>query len=73
MYMVYGYEIMYDGGAFLAGIQGGDTLVADALSTSKRKRFLVVTLFMRKRQISSSRWCLLPLPCRLFLVRLQNA
>ena len=38
-YMVIGYDIMYDGGVFLAGIAGGDTLVADALATSKENGF----------------------------------
>jgi Amt family ammonium transporter len=39
MYMVYGYEIMYDGGAFLAGIAGGESLVADALAASAENGF----------------------------------
>ncbi len=39
MYMVIGYDIMYDGGAFLAGIAGGDSLVADALAASKENGF----------------------------------
>ena len=30
-YMVVGYDIMYDGGLFLNGIAGGETLVADSL------------------------------------------
>ena len=34
-YLVVGYHIMYDGGVFLAGIAGGDSLVADALAASK--------------------------------------
>ena len=38
-YMVVGYDIMYDGGIFLAGIAGGDTLVADALAASKENGF----------------------------------
>jgi Amt family ammonium transporter len=33
MYMVCGYAIMYDGGYFLSGIAGGDTLVDDALKS----------------------------------------
>jgi Amt family ammonium transporter len=39
MYMVCGYQIMYDGGYFLAGIAGGDSLVADALSASAENGF----------------------------------
>ncbi len=39
MYLVCGYAIMYDGGIFLAGIQGGDSLVADALAASKENGF----------------------------------
>ena len=39
MYMVCGYYIMYDGGIFLAGIAGGDSLVADALTSSKENGF----------------------------------
>jgi ammonium transporter, Amt family len=31
MYLVCGYAIMYGGGIFLSGIEGGDTLVEDAL------------------------------------------
>jgi len=38
-YMVIGYDIMYDGGVFLAGIAGSDTLVADALAASKENGF----------------------------------
>jgi Amt family ammonium transporter len=38
-YMVIGYDIMYDGGAFLSGIAGGDSLVADALKASKENGF----------------------------------
>ena len=34
MYMVCGYMIMYDGALFLSGIQGGETLVQDALAAS---------------------------------------
>jgi Amt family ammonium transporter len=33
MYMACGYAIMYDGGYFLSGIAGGDTLVDDALKS----------------------------------------
>jgi Amt family ammonium transporter len=33
MYLVCGYAIMYDGGYFLSGIAGGDTLVDDALKS----------------------------------------
>jgi len=33
MYMVCGYAIMYDGGIFLSGIAGGETLVEDALKS----------------------------------------
>jgi len=39
MYLVCGYAIMYGGGYFLAGIAGGDTLVADALAASKENGF----------------------------------
>jgi Amt family ammonium transporter len=33
MYMICGYAIMYDGGYFLSGIAGGETLVEDALKS----------------------------------------
>ena len=39
MYMVCGYAIMYGGGYFLSGIEGGDTLVADALAASAEEGF----------------------------------
>ena len=39
MYMVCGYMIMYGGTGFLAGIEGGDTLVADALAASAEAGF----------------------------------
>src|SRR6056300_1633210 len=39
MYMVCGYAIMYGGEYMLAGIAGGDTLVADALAASKENGF----------------------------------
>jgi len=39
MYMVIGYDLMYDGGAFLVGIAGGDSLVADALAVSRENGF----------------------------------
>jgi Amt family ammonium transporter len=39
MYMVCGYAIMYDGGLFLSGIRGGESLVPDALAASKEKGF----------------------------------
>ncbi|MBA1146446.1 ammonium transporter [Ectothiorhodospiraceae bacterium WFHF3C12] len=39
MYMVCGYAIMYDGGVFLAGISGGETLVDDALAASAENGF----------------------------------
>jgi Amt family ammonium transporter len=39
MYMVIGYDIMYDGGVFLSGLSGGDTLVADALASSVENGF----------------------------------
>ncbi|HEY7886172.1 MAG TPA: ammonium transporter [Cellvibrionaceae bacterium] len=39
MYMVCGYAIMYGGGYFLSGIQGGETLVADALAASVEEGF----------------------------------
>ena len=38
-YLVVGYQIMYGGGYFLDGIDGGDTLVADALVASKEAGF----------------------------------
>ena len=38
-YLVIGYDIMYGGGVFLAGIGGGDTLVADALTASEEAGF----------------------------------
>lgn len=39
MYLVCGYQIMYGGGFFLAGIEGGETLVADALAASAEEGF----------------------------------
>ncbi|MCW8935993.1 MAG: ammonium transporter [Gammaproteobacteria bacterium] len=39
MYMMSGYEIMYEGGYFLAGIAGGETLVKDALASSAENGF----------------------------------
>ncbi len=39
MYMIVGYDIMYDGGIFLAGIAGGETLVPDALTASAENGF----------------------------------
>lgn len=39
MYMVIGYDIMYDGGFFLSGLSGGKTLVADALASSAENGF----------------------------------
>ncbi len=39
MYMLYGYDLMYGGGAFLSGISGGETLVADALTASAENGF----------------------------------
>lgn len=38
-YLVVGYDIMYGGGIFLAGIDGGETLVADALASSAENGF----------------------------------
>ncbi len=38
-YLVVGYDIMYGGGIFLAGIDGGDTLVKDALAASAENGF----------------------------------
>jgi len=38
-YLVVGYEIMYGGGIFLAGIDGGETLVKDALAASSENGF----------------------------------
>ena len=39
MYMVSGYEIMYDGGYFLEGIMGGENYVAEQLAASKEEGF----------------------------------
>ena len=39
MYMIIGYDIMYDGGIFLSGLSGGETLVADALAASVENGF----------------------------------
>jgi len=39
MYMICGYSIMYDGGIFLEGIAGGDSLVKDALAASAENKF----------------------------------
>ncbi len=39
MYLISGYQIMYDGGWFLAGIAGGESLVADALAASAEEGF----------------------------------
>jgi Amt family ammonium transporter len=39
MYMIIGYDIMYDGGLFLSGLSGGETLVADALAASEANGF----------------------------------
>ncbi|WP_049722874.1 ammonium transporter [Gilvimarinus polysaccharolyticus] len=39
MYLICGYAIMYDGSFFLSGIQGGETLVADALASSAEEGF----------------------------------
>jgi Amt family ammonium transporter len=39
MYMAVGYDLMYDGGLFLAGIAGGETLVEDALAASRENGF----------------------------------
>ena len=39
MYLVCGYAIMYDGGYFLSGIAGGETLAADALKASAENGF----------------------------------
>jgi len=39
MYLICGYQIMYDGGYFLSGIAGGDSLVADALKSSVENGF----------------------------------
>ena len=36
MYLIVGYYLMYGGGLFLAGIDGGETLVEDALAASNR-------------------------------------
>ncbi len=39
MYLVCGYAIMYGGGWFLSGIDGGESLVADALAASAENGF----------------------------------
>ena len=39
MYLVSGYAIMYGGGYFLSGIEGGDALVTDALAASAENGF----------------------------------
>src|SRR5690554_1930388 len=39
MYLLCGYAIMYDGAFFLTGIQGGETLVQDALAASAEAGF----------------------------------
>lgn len=39
MYMVSGYAIMYGGTVFLTGIDGGDTLLADALASKAEEGF----------------------------------
>ncbi|MCF7981786.1 MAG: ammonium transporter [Pseudomonadales bacterium] len=39
MYLICGYAIMYDGGILLDGIDGGETLVADALAASAENGF----------------------------------
>jgi Amt family ammonium transporter len=39
MYLVCGYAIMYGGSYFLTGIEGGDSLVADALAASAENGF----------------------------------
>jgi Amt family ammonium transporter len=39
MYLIVGYYLMYGGGLFLAGIDGGETLVADALAASEENGF----------------------------------
>ncbi len=39
MYMICGYALMYGGGYFLAGIQGGESLVTDALAASVENGF----------------------------------
>lgn len=38
-YLVIGYDIMYGGGFLLSGIDGGETLVADALASSAEEGF----------------------------------
>lgn len=39
MYLMCGYHFMYDGGFFLSGISGGETVVADALAASAANGF----------------------------------
>lgn len=39
MYLICGYAIMYDGGILLNGIDGGETLVTDALAASAENGF----------------------------------
>lgn len=38
-YLIVGYELMYGGGLFLSGIDGGETLVTDALAASAAEGF----------------------------------
>lgn len=39
MYLIFGYDIMYGGGVFLDGIDGGEALVDDALAASAENGF----------------------------------
>jgi ammonium transporter, Amt family len=39
MYMICGYALMYGGSIFLSGIEGGETLVSDALAASAENGF----------------------------------
>ena len=39
MYLMCGYHFMYDGGLFLAGLSGGETVVSDALASSAENGF----------------------------------
>ena len=71
MYMVCGYMIMYDGALFLSGIAGGESLVDDVLLLLQKTDSTGI-LYMPLHQISFSRWCLLPRPCRSYPAQLLS-
>ena len=52
MYLICGYAIMYDGSIFLKGINGGTTLVADALVAPAENGFGGDAVFRRVRLFS---------------------